>query len=69
MVEAFKEQLRLEVMGQVQISPVLPFFEEMLKEAPEIAKTATHPSKQLRTRSRFAELVSCEDPQLVRTLY
>ncbi|KAL5109233.1 DNA-directed RNA polymerase mitochondrial [Taenia crassiceps] len=56
MVEAFQEQLRLEVMGQVPISPVLPFFEEMLKEAPEIAKTAIHSSKQLRTRSRLAEL-------------
>ncbi|VDK23199.1 unnamed protein product [Taenia asiatica] len=56
MVEAFQEQLRLEVMGQVPISPVLPFFEEMLKEAPEIAKTAIHSSKQPRTCSRLAEL-------------
>uniref|UniRef100_A0A0R3SKW1 DNA-directed RNA polymerase n=1 Tax=Hymenolepis diminuta TaxID=6216 RepID=A0A0R3SKW1_HYMDI len=39
MVEAFKEQLRLESQGQVQIPPALPFFEEMLKDAPQIAKT------------------------------
>lgn len=45
MVEAFKEQLRLESQGQVQIPPALPFFEEMLKEAPQIAKTLPHPTQ------------------------
>ncbi|VDO15113.1 unnamed protein product [Rodentolepis nana] len=34
MMEAFKEQLRLESQGQVQIPPALPFFEEMLKTLP-----------------------------------
>ncbi|KAM7536175.1 hypothetical protein Aperf_G00000090814 [Anoplocephala perfoliata] len=45
MVEAFREQLRLESQGQIQIPPALPFFEEMLKEAPQIAKSLPHPSQ------------------------
>lgn len=45
MVEAFREQLRLESQAQIQIPPALPFFEEVLKEAPQIAKTLPHHSQ------------------------
>ena len=41
-MEAFHEQLRLETQGQVPIPPALPFFEEMLKDAPKISKTIGH---------------------------
>lgn len=60
MVEAFKEQLRLESQGQVQIPPVLPFFEEMLKDAPQIAKTLPHlsQSQQKIHRSHRQHMVS-----------
>ena len=37
MVEAFQEQLQLEIQGQVRIPSALPFFEEMLKQTPKIA--------------------------------
>ncbi|VDM19202.1 unnamed protein product [Hydatigera taeniaeformis] len=56
MVEAFKEQLGLEIVGQVPILPVLPIFEEMLKEAPEIAKTSSRSSNQLSSPHSLAEL-------------
>ncbi len=40
-MEAFNTQLKLETTGQIPVPAVLPYFEEMLREAPAMSPGAS----------------------------